>query len=150
VPDQIVITLVEQRIKQSDCRVNGWILDGFPQTEAQINLLKSLKIRPSLVCLFEQPEEETLRRLSNRRIDPQSGIFYNLEVNPPKDEQTASRLTEMKEDREASVKSRCAIWMSHVPVIEEAYKNMLINVQSDKPVEQITDFIADAIQNPIF
>jgi adenylate kinase len=145
-----VITLVEQRIKQSDCRVNGWILDGFPQTEAQINLLKSLKIRPSLVCLFEQPEEETLRRLSNRRIDPQSGIFYNLEVNPPKDEQTASRLTEMKEDREASVKSRCAIWMSHVPVIEEAYKNMLINVQSDKPVEQITDFIADAIQNPIF
>jgi len=33
--------------------VNGWILDGFPQTDAQINLLKSLKIRPSLVCLFE-------------------------------------------------------------------------------------------------
>lgn len=30
VPDQIVISLVEQRIKQSDCRVNGWILDGFP------------------------------------------------------------------------------------------------------------------------
>src|SRR4051794_16455251 len=48
VPDSIVLSLVEQRLKQSDCRVNGWILDGFPQTEAQINLLKSLKIRPSL------------------------------------------------------------------------------------------------------
>ncbi len=91
-----------------------------------------------------------MKRLSNRRIDPQSGIFYNLEVNPPKDEQTASRLTELKEDKEASVKSRCAIWMSHVPVIEEAYKNMLINVQSDKLMDEITDFIADAIQNPIF
>ena len=53
VPESVVIPLIEQRIKQSDCRVNGWILDGFPQTEAQINLLKSLKIRPSLVCMFE-------------------------------------------------------------------------------------------------
>jgi adenylate kinase len=34
VPDTIVISLIEQRLKQSDCRVNGWILDGFPQTEA--------------------------------------------------------------------------------------------------------------------
>ena len=70
VPDSIVLPLIEQRLKQSDCRVNGWILDGFPQSEAQINLLKSLKIRPSLVCLFEQPVEESIRRLANRRIDP--------------------------------------------------------------------------------
>jgi adenylate kinase len=34
VPDQIVLSVVEQRLKQSDCRVNGWILDGFPQTDA--------------------------------------------------------------------------------------------------------------------
>jgi hypothetical protein len=37
-----------------------------------------------------------------------------------------------------------------VSAIEEAFKNMLLNVQSDKPVERITDLIADAIQNPIF
>lgn len=80
VPDSLVLPLVEQRLKQSDCRVNGWVLDGFPQTEAQINLLKSLKIRPSLVCLFEQPEEESIRRLNNRRIDPQTGVYYNLEI----------------------------------------------------------------------
>lgn len=33
VPDEIVSSLVEQRLKQSDCRVNGWVLDGFPQTD---------------------------------------------------------------------------------------------------------------------
>lgn len=80
VPDHIVISLVEQRLKQSDCRVNGWVLDGFPQTDAQINLLKTLKLRPSLVCMFEQPEEESVRRLSNRRVDPTTGIYYNLEI----------------------------------------------------------------------
>jgi len=33
VPDEIVSSLVEQRLKQSDCRVNGWVLDGFPQND---------------------------------------------------------------------------------------------------------------------
>jgi adenylate kinase len=110
VPDQIVLSLVEQRLKQSDCRVNGWILDGFPQTDAQINLLKSLKIRPSLVCLFEQPEEESVRRLSQRRVDSQTGIYYNLDINPPKEESVASRLVELHEDKESVVRHRFAIW----------------------------------------
>ena len=140
---------MEQRLKQSDCRVNGWVLDGFPQTDAQINLLKTLQIRPSLVCLFEQPEEESLRRLSNRRVDPATGLFYNLEINPPKDEATASRLIEMAEDKEEVVMKRFAVWNTLVPNIEENFKNTLLNVQSDKPYEQLTELICDAIMNPI-
>jgi adenylate kinase len=34
VPDQIINTLVEKRIMQSDCRVNGWVLEGYPITES--------------------------------------------------------------------------------------------------------------------
>lgn len=34
VPDDIIIPLIEARIKQSDCKVNGWIMEGFPQTTA--------------------------------------------------------------------------------------------------------------------
>ena len=102
VPESIVIPLIEQRLKESDCRVNGWVLDGFPQNEAQINLLKSLKITPSLVCMFEQPESETMRRLLNRRIDPETGIVYNMEVAPPSDESILNRLTELSEDMNLS------------------------------------------------
>lgn len=100
--------------------------------------------------MFEQPEEESIRRLSNRRIDPTTGILYNLEINPPKDEATASRLIELIEDREKIVRQRHAVWNNQVSNIEEAFKNMLLNVQADKPVEQITELICDAIQNPIF
>lgn len=53
VPDEIILRLVDDRIRQSDCRVNGWILDGFPETESQVNLLKSMRINPNLVCMFE-------------------------------------------------------------------------------------------------
>jgi adenylate kinase len=56
------------------------------------------------VCLFEQPEEESIRRISNRRIDPNTGVYYNLEVFPPKDEATASRLIELAEDKEKVVR----------------------------------------------
>ena len=145
VPDSIVMPLLEQRMKQSDCRVNGWVLDGFPQTEAQINLLKSLKIRPSLVVLFEQTEEESVRRLTNRRIDPTTGTYYNLEIDPPRDEATGSRLIELVEDKKNVVKQRFTVWNNQVSNIEEAFKNMLLTVQSDKAVEQISDTICDAI-----
>jgi hypothetical protein len=56
--------------------------------------------------MFEQPEEESVRRISNRRIDPTTGIYYNLEINAPKDEATASRLTELTEDKEKVVRQR--------------------------------------------
>jgi adenylate kinase len=53
VPDEILLRLIDQRVRQSDCRINGWILDGFPQSESQVNLLKSMRVKPSLVCIFE-------------------------------------------------------------------------------------------------
>lgn len=150
VPDEVVISLIEQRLKQSDCRVNGWIMDGFPQSESQINLLRSMKIKPSLVVMFEQPEEESVRRLQVRRIDPSTGTYYNLQVNPPRDEATASRLVELPEDKEAIIKKRVENWNSQVSNLEEAFKSILLNVSSDRSPELISEQINDAIQNPLF
>ena len=38
VPDEVVIGLVESRLKEADC-ANGYILDGFPRTIAQAEAL---------------------------------------------------------------------------------------------------------------
>ena len=109
VPDQYIAPLIEQRLKQTDCKVNGWILDGFPQTEEQINLLKSMKIKPSLVCVFEQPEKACIDRLSHRRVDTQTGDVVDISKVSPSPEQ-AERLVQMKEDTEEMVKKRYAYW----------------------------------------
>ena len=53
VPDAIVNSLVENRLKQSDCKVNGWVMEGFPENETQINMLKQIRVKPSTVFLFE-------------------------------------------------------------------------------------------------
>lgn len=150
VPESVVIPLIENRLKESDCKVNGWVLDGFPQTEAQINLLKSLHIRPSLVCLFEQPEAETLRRLGHRKVDPETGIVYDMDMSPPSDESVTGRLQPLIEDNEAIVKTRIQYYNAQQHHIEEAYKDMLFTVQADQPIEQVTEVISDVILNPIF
>ena len=32
IPDDILLRLIDVRLRQPDCRRNGWVLDGFPQT----------------------------------------------------------------------------------------------------------------------
>lgn len=73
-----------------------------------------------------------------------------MEISPPKEEAVAARLIELHEDKDSTVRKRYEIWNTQVSNIEEAYKSMLLNVPSDKPVDQVTEFICDAIQNPIF
>lgn len=135
VPDEILLRLIDNRLRQSDCRVNGWVLDGFPENEAQINLLKSMKIKPSLAVIFEQPMDESIRRLKNKRIDPVTGVTYNTEVDPPKSEVINQRLASLKEDSEENVRKRYFVWNQQISHLEEAFKHCLLSCPSDKIIE---------------
>ncbi len=54
VPDDMVITLVQERLDKPDCKINGYILDGCPTTNEQILKLAELGIVPSLVVALSQ------------------------------------------------------------------------------------------------
>ena len=98
VPDYIINSLIEQRLKQSDCRVNGWVLEGFPETEAQCNLIKAMNVNPSVVFIFDQKDEESLQKLSKRRIDPKTGHLYNLSLLRLKDKHLCKLLIQAEGD----------------------------------------------------
>mgnify|MGYP001298810569 CR=1 FL=1 len=100
--------------------------------------------------MFEQPESETIRRLKYRRMDPETGIFYNLEIAPPSDDAVNKRLYEMTEDKEDIVKQRLKTWQGNQQHVEEAFKEVLFTVQADQSIEQVTEVISDVILNPIF
>lgn len=125
IPDDIINPLIEKRLKQSDCKVNGWILEGFPYSKPQVNLLKAMRIIPSIVFMFEGTEDESCRRLGNRRVDPSTGTVYNLEVSPPSDEATSGRLIELKEDSEEIVRKKYNIWKNQSVMLEECFRNNL-------------------------
>jgi len=100
--------------------------------------------------MLEQGIEESVRRLSNKRIDPFTGNEYNTEINPPRSEEVANRLVTRKEDDSSIVKKRYNIWSQNVSMLEDNYKNVLLPTGSDKSVETVMENIHSAIENPIF
>ena len=54
IPDDVLLRLIDVRLRQPDCRMNGWVLDGFPSTETQLNLLKAMHVKPHVVVMLEQ------------------------------------------------------------------------------------------------
>ncbi len=69
VPDQVIAALVEERVQAADC-TDGFLLDGFPRTLPQADLLdgalERLAQELDIVVLLEVPEDELLRRLTSR------------------------------------------------------------------------------------
>jgi adenylate kinase len=85
VADDIVIGMIQERLAQSDT-ANGFILDGFPRTRAQAEVLDTLleKVKQSIqkVVNLEVDNEEIVKRLlaRGRADDQESTIRKRLEV----------------------------------------------------------------------
>ena len=79
VPDEVVIGIVAERIKQPDCQ-KGFLLDGFPRTLAQAEALdKALRegnLDIDAVISLEVDEAEVVRRLSSRRVCAMCGAIH--------------------------------------------------------------------------
>jgi adenylate kinase len=69
VPDDIIIDIISERLKQADCE-KGYLLDGFPRTIAQaeaLDVMLAKKGTPLDVVLeLKVPEEELFKRLAGR------------------------------------------------------------------------------------
>jgi adenylate kinase len=82
VSDDVMTTLVDERLGQSDAS-NGFVLDGFPRSVEQAEMLDLLLEGrgPLVVVEIAVPEVELLRRLSQRRICERCGI--NQDTSEP-------------------------------------------------------------------
>jgi adenylate kinase len=79
VPDGVMVELVSQRLQKDDCR-RGFLLDGFPRTLAQAQVLDELLAKRgtplSLVLELSVDEQELIRRLSARgRVDDRPEVI---------------------------------------------------------------------------
>lgn len=109
VSDDIIIALIEERIRQPDC-VNGFLLDGFPRTIPQAEALKRQGIAIDYVVEIAVDDEEIVNRLAGRRVHEGSGRVYHVKYNPPheegKDDETGEPLIQREDDREETVRRR--------------------------------------------
>lgn len=127
VSDEIIIQLVKSRIKESDCQ-NGFLLDGFPRTIPQAQALQSQGIDIDHVIEVDVPDEEIIRRISGRRIHPNSGRVYHVLYKPPatpdRDDITGEPLVQRNDDAEETVRKRLAVYHKQTHPLIEYYKNL--------------------------
>jgi adenylate kinase len=124
VPDDIVIELVKQRVKEPDC-AKGFIVDGFPRTLPQAEAMRREGIAVDYVVEIDVADDEILRRMAGRRVHLPSGRTYHVEFNPPKvagkDDVTGEPLVQRADDKEATVRERIATYHAQTKPLIDYY-----------------------------
>lgn len=126
VPDEHTIKMIMERIRQPDC-ANGFMLDGFPRTlpqaEALQHSLADAGIALDAVVQIEVPDDEIVRRVVGRRLDPETGQIYHVEFNPPPAE-IADRVVQREDDTEATCRARLRKYNTETSAIMPFYGDL--------------------------
>jgi adenylate kinase len=117
VPDDLISAVIEERLDSGEAD-DGFLLDGFPRTIGQAEMLEQALTkrgrRLTAALLIDAPDEEVVRRLSGRRQCVKNGHVYHVEFDPPKNEgvcdQDGSRLMQRDDDKPETVQKRLAVY----------------------------------------
>ncbi len=150
VPDAVVIEIVAQRAAKPDC-VKGFILDGFPRTEAQAkaldDTLAKLKCPIDLILYFRTSVETIIQRLSGRRVCKNCGVTYHIKNIPPKVADRCDRcgggLYQREDDKDETIRNRIKVYENAVPEIISYYesKGILRTVSGDMDVDEAHGYL---------
>jgi len=124
VPDDLIINLVKERIKEPDC-AKGFLFDGFPRTIPQAEAMKQAGVNIDYVVEIDVADSEVIQRLSGRRVHLASGRTYHVVFNPPKvagkDDVTGEDLIQREDDSEETVKKRLTVYHAQTEALVGYY-----------------------------
>jgi len=158
VPDDVIIGLVKERIKEPDCE-SGFLFDGFPRTIPQADAMKEAGVPIEAVVDIDVPDEEIIKRMSGRRVHLASGRTYHIVFNPPKeegkDDETGEPLIQRDDDHEETVRKRLEVYHAQTEPLIGYYQDWEKSGESAAPqyiridgvgkVDQIRDQIYAAL-----
>lgn len=147
VPDEVTAKLVEERLGQDDVK-NGFILDGFPRTANQAELLDEITTRLNKqltnVIAIDVKEETLIDRLSARFMCKNCGATYNKLSKRPKVEGTCDRcggheFYQREDDKPEVVKNRLEVNEKMNAPLKEYYdkKGLLATVNGEQAPEKV-------------
>lgn len=153
VPDEVVWEVVKDRIDKEDCK-NGFILDGFPRTILQAEMLeKYLKEKNAdiKVIYLDAPDELVIRRLSARRVCKNCGAIYNLISMPPRKDGICDicggELYQRSDDKPEVIKQRLETYYKETQPLIDYYKNkgIMYTLNAEKEREEVLKEILKVI-----
>lgn len=145
VPDKLTISIVDDRLNNTDCD-SGYILDGFPRTISQANMLKQLllekKEKLDFVLNIVVSEQSVVKRLSGRRMCTCGEIYHIIRSKPKVDnicDKCNKKLYIRDDDQPETIKKRLAAYHNETQPLEEYYKEsgVLIDINGEKTPKEV-------------
>ena len=130
VPDEVVTRIVMEKLEEKDVQEKGFILDGFPRTLRQAELLdeglKEDNIAIDSVVYLEANEETIIKRLSGRRACRECGRNFNIYTMKPSAEGVCDscqgELYQRDDDKEETVRNRLKVYSDSTAPLVGYYK----------------------------
>jgi adenylate kinase len=156
VPDQVTINIVRDRLQQQDA-ANGFLLDGFPRTLPQAEVLQTmlgeLGTPLDAVLKMKIDADEVVRRLSGRRICRICGHVWHVEFDPPKVEGICDvdggELFQRDDDLPETVRRRLEVYADETSPLIGFYDSLglLTKISASGPVEEVTKRAITALES---
>ena len=147
VPDEVVIGLIDERTRQSDCNP-GFLLDGFPRTVPQAKALGELLAKRGQkldrVLALHVPRDMLVERAVLRRTDKRTGQIYHLKYSPPP---PGADLEQRADDEEDVVAKRLDVYDAMTSELLPYYEalGILRRVEGVGTVDEVTERVARAL-----
>ena len=154
VPDELTVEILLDRVAADDCK-NGYVLDGFPRTIPQADVLDKeltkLGDKVDFAINVDVPDENIVRRMSGRRACLKCGATYHIEHIPPKQEgicdKCGSELVQRDDDKPETVQNRLSVYHEQTQPLIDFYnkKNILKSVDGTKDMQEVFSDIVNIL-----
>ena len=154
VPDELTVEILLDRVANEDCK-NGYVLDGFPRTIPQADVLDKeltkLGDKVDFAINVDVPDENIVRRMSGRRACLKCGATYHIEHIPPKKEgicdTCGSELVQRDDDKPETVQNRLSVYHEQTQPLIDYYnqKNILKTVDGTKDMQEVFSDIVNIL-----
>lgn len=154
VPDELTVRIFLDRVAQDDCK-NGYVLDGFPRTIPQAQVLEEaldkLGDQIDYAIDVEVPDENIIRRMGGRRACTSCGATYHIEHVPPKKEgicdECGQELVLRDDDKPETVGRRLQVYQEQTAPLLEFYKakGVLRSVDGTQDMQDVFKAITEIL-----
>jgi len=156
VPDDVVIGVVEERLKKDDCK-KGYVLDGFPRSLDQARALDAMLNKSGSkldhVVVIDVPDDFLVSSLTGRLTCKNSacGNMHHIETYKPKVEgkcdKCGSDLYTRDDDKEETIRQRLTNYHKQTSPLIDYYgdKGIVRKVDGTGTMPQVEAAITAAI-----
>jgi adenylate kinase len=153
----VTIEMVRNRLAEPDA-ITGFLLDGFPRTVPQAEVLDDIlretaDTKLDVVLELVVDDDEVIRRLSGRRTCRTCNHIWHVDFDPPKTADVCDldggELFQRDDDKAETIANRLQVYAEQTAPLVAYYagRGMLVGLDATGPVDDVTVRAIDALRS---